>query len=124
MSADRAPMFVDDRDCGPNADAWHDPHDIIPDAFHERFADCASARAALQQAEQAPTDSDTDALPRCPADGCGSIKIQHKPGMVRQSNQRDGDFTCNECGSHFDTPRESVNEAVGEQATLGEVRDS
>jgi len=123
MSADRAPMFVDERDCGPDPTEWHDPHDIIPEAFRERYRDCESARAALRRAEQAPSTTDTDTLPRCPAAGCGSIKIQHKPGVVRQSNQRDGDFVCNECGHHFDTPRESVAEAYGTQATLGEVAD-
>ena len=115
MSADRAPTFIDDRR-GPDADAWHDPHDIIPEAFKQRYADCASARAALRKAEQAPTTTDTDALPRCPE--CESIKIHTKTAVVEQSNQRSEPYCCSECTAHFATPKTPVNDEHGQQTTL------
>jgi DNA-directed RNA polymerase subunit RPC12/RpoP len=114
MSTKRAPT--------PAADGEADPHDIVPDSFLEQYPEADSIADALRAAERAPSTTDRDALPRCP--DCGSTKLQLKTGSADRERAIDTAYKCNHCGSHVDDPAPSVNEAVGEQVTLGEVSES
>ena len=120
MSADRADpeQFVDERE----SDGWHDPYDIVPDAFRRRYAGCDSVREALRQAEQAATTSDADTFARCPE--CLSVKITRKSEHVAMDHKRQTAYKCLAvgCGEHFDEPAPSREDCrPGEQATLPEV---
>jgi DNA-directed RNA polymerase subunit RPC12/RpoP len=73
----------------------------------------------LRRAEQAPTTTDTDTLPRCPE--CGNPSgVRTKTAAVEQAHQIDTAYKCasDGCGHHFDEPAASINEKYGEQTTL------
>jgi len=108
--------FVDERE----HDGWHDPHDIVPDAFRRRHPDASTVAEALRQAERAATNSDPDEFPRCPE--CLSVRIRRKDGHLSMDHKIEAAYKCSNCGGHFDEPAPSREAArPGEQATLREV---
>jgi len=129
MSAKRQPP-TDDQ---PHRE--HDPHDIIPDGFLEAYG-ASTIPEALDKAERAPSTTNPHTQPRCP--DCGSIKCIPKPGHRELPAKLDTNFSCGECGHHFDEPapskldelkqraaerRERPKREIGdtEQATLDEL---
>jgi hypothetical protein len=81
-----------------------DPHGLLADTPFD------SMREAERRADRTVNPR---RHPRCPADGCGSINIRHKPGATAGdcAHKRDEDFRCASCGHHFNTPRPSKREA-------------
>ena len=107
MSTDRE--FVDDRHDAPDDP---DPYDIVPNDFIANWGgpEVTTIAGALRVAEQAPSTTPRSEMKRCPAKGCGSVKIRYKPGE-EQSNSREGIYQCVSCKSHFTTPLPSLNDA-------------
>lgn len=106
MSAKRAPQETD-------PERERDPHGIVPDSFWELYDSIEEARRNAENA------TDDDARKRCPADGCASVHIT--PRSSKPTSQTEHAWRCKRCGHRFDTPRASVDEEIGEQATLGEA---
>ena len=86
------------------AEDWHDPHDLIPEQFRERFADSETVAAALRRAESLPS-STPDSERRCCPD-CFSVSITPKSNssMTESTNRLEGSWKCTECEHHFDKP--------------------
>ena len=104
MSTDHADAVDSDHDAG-----WHDPHDIVPDAFRERYSHAESVSEALAIAENEASDTDPDEFERCPS--CLSVRLRTKPSGKDIPNKVDGDMKCTGCGEHFDNPLPSLVEA-------------
>jgi len=98
MSTDRE--FVDDRYDAPDDP---DPYDIVPNDFIQNWGgpEVTTIAGALRVAEQAPSTTDRDEMPRCPE--CESVKLRIKPGQ-EQSNSREGSYQCVSCKAHIETP--------------------
>jgi len=75
-------------------------HPIIPPDFVDAW-DAESVEEALRIAENAPSSTSKDEMHRCPAEGCGSVKLRAKPGE-KQANSREGDYQCVACKAHID----------------------
>ena len=85
------------------AEDWHDPHDLIPEQFRERFGDSETVAAALRRAESLPS-STPDSERRCCRE-CYSVSITPKMDtMAQQPNRRAGAWKCTECEEHFSEP--------------------
>jgi len=103
MSTDRE--FVDDRH-EPASDP--DPYGIVPDDFvavwnSQTEQTITTIAEALRVAEQAPSTTPRSEMDRCPAKGCGSVKLRYKPGE-EQSNSREGVYQCVRCKAHLTDP--------------------
>lgn len=108
MSAKRHPPTDDSK-------RDRDPHDIIPDGFLEAY-NATSIPEALDKAERAPSTTNPYTQPRCPDPDCGSIKVIPKPGHRELPDKLDTNFSCGECGAHFDEPAPSKLEAAKQRA--------
>jgi len=108
MSTDRE--FVDDRH-EPASDP--DPYGIVPDDFvavwnSQTEQTITTIAEALRVAEQAPSTTPRSEMDRCPAKGCGSVKLRYKPGE-EQSNSREGVYQCVRCKAHISNPLPPVS---------------
>ncbi len=58
---------------------------------------------ALCRAQQAPTTTPDDELPRCPE--CQSVRLRARPGTPHQQpEKRDTDYWCENCHTAVDDP--------------------
>lgn len=89
------------------------PEIDIPDEFYDEFG-------TIEAAQQAPSSTDEDAQPRCPH--CDSVNIVPKaPSSVAQPDRKAGDWRCQHCTAHFESPNPPRSDEVGEQVTLEEA---
>jgi len=91
----------------------HDPHGIVPDGFLDAY-NAETIPEALDKAERAPSTTNPHTQPRCP--DCGSIKCIPKPGHREIPDKLDTNFSCGECGSHFDERKPSRLEELKQRA--------
>lgn len=85
--------------------------EIAPEGFLERY-DADTYETALRCAEQQPSTTPRDRMPRCPNPECTSVRISRKAG-VDMSHAVESDYVCTRCREHFNEkmPPEAVVEA-------------
>jgi hypothetical protein len=84
------------------ADEWHDPHEILPVQFRQRYGDSETVADALRRAEARPSTTDPSERSCCPE--CYSIAITPKAPSMHVEQRRKGAWECSECHNHFDDP--------------------
>ena len=85
------------------ADEWHDPHDIIPEQFRERFGDSETVADALRRAALRESTTPLGERPRCPE--CNSTHVSVKPSRVGET-ERTERYKCgkSDCMARFEEP--------------------
>jgi hypothetical protein len=86
-----------------SADGEASPLDeLVPDDFLDTWG-AATYTEALKKAEQAPTTTPEDELPRCPVCGTQRVYPRGVKGSAGQAREYDSDYVCSE-RHHFDDP--------------------
>lgn len=75
--------------------------EIAPDDFLSTWG-ASSYEEAINRAEQAPTTTPAEELPRCPE--CQSQRIKHKTEKHDGQGAKDGAYVCTACRNHFEEP--------------------
>jgi len=75
--------------------------EIAPDDFLSTWG-ASSYEEAIKEAEQAPTTTPDEELPRCPE--CESQRIKSKTEKHDGQGAKDGAYVCATCRNHFDDP--------------------